>query len=120
VHELKDMTAKLLDIASRPQTFQTWHRNPPKHDPSQSPQQGKGKDGKGKGKGKAKGKGKGKGKEKGKGRGKGKGKITMPDRRSSPGAHSAEKNALSPWLASLRAFKRGPASGVPGVVSDQT
>ena len=71
---LEDMVMKLLDISSRPQEYQTWHRNPPKHNPGQSPHQGKGKDGKGKGKGKGKG---GKG-EKGKGRGKGKskGKIT--------------------------------------------
>jgi hypothetical protein len=72
--QLLDMVAKLLDVASRPQTHQTWHRNPPKPDPSQSPQQGKGKDGKGKGKG---GKGKG-GNGRGRGKGKGKGKVSMP------------------------------------------
>jgi hypothetical protein len=72
VHALQDMVMKLLDIASKPQQYQTWHlnpRNPPKHNYSQTPHQGKGKDGKGKGKGKGNGK-------KGKGRGKGKGKIT--------------------------------------------
>jgi hypothetical protein len=76
--QLLDMVAKLLDIASRPQTCQSWHRNPPKQDPSQAPQQGKGKDGKGKGKGKGEG-GKGKGGNgRGRGKGKGKGKVTMP------------------------------------------
>jgi len=69
VHALEDMVMKLLDIASKPQQYQTWHLNPPKHNYSQSPHQGNGKDGKGKGKGKGNGK-------KGKGRGKGKGKIT--------------------------------------------
>jgi hypothetical protein len=69
---LEDMVLKLLNIASKPQQYQTWLLNPPKHNYSQPPYQGKGKDGKGKGKGKGK---KGKG-EKGKGRGKGKGKIT--------------------------------------------
>jgi len=74
VPALEDMVMKLLDIASKPQQYQTWHNNPPKHNYSQSLHQSNGKDSKGKGKGKGKGK-KGKG-EKGKGRGKGKGKIT--------------------------------------------
>jgi hypothetical protein len=49
IHALEDMVLKLLGIASRPQQYQTWHLNPPKHNYSQSPHQGKGKDGKGKG-----------------------------------------------------------------------
>ena len=63
------MVTKLLDIATRPQIYQTWHLNPPKYH-SPSFHQNKGKDGKGKGKAKGKNKGKGRGK------GKGKGKIT--------------------------------------------